>query len=284
MSTRLTTVPSTGRSVADPVPRSILAVDVEGSTQRTNPVKGELRRIMYALLYRALRATGVDHEHLEKPADRGDGVMLLFRPHDNVPKTLLLGQLIPKLAALLVEHNAAVSEPDLRLRLRAVFHAGEVHDDGWGFYGEDIDVACRLLDAPSVKKALKDATASPLVLVVSEEIHSAIVRHGYVDVGPQVRSVSVRVARRLRRGRVTSRCRPRPNVRSRSAGRGCRCARRRWPSLRLPRSPKRRRADFRSARKALRPSTPGKATNVTWKRCMVVQLGEWSRGEILLAT
>jgi hypothetical protein len=202
MSTRLVTVPPTGRSVVDPVPRSILTVDVEGSTLRTNPMKGELRRIMYALLYRALRAIGIDHEHLENPVDRGDGVMLLFRPDDDVPKTLLLGQLIPKLAALLVEHNATVGQPDLRLRLRVVFHAGEVHDDGWGFYGEDIDVACRLLDSPSVKQALKDAASSALVLVVSEEIRAAIVRHGYVDVGPQVRSVSVRVAERQRRGWV----------------------------------------------------------------------------------
>ena len=72
MSTRLKTVPSTGRSVTDPVPRAILAVDVEGSTQRTNPERGEFRRIMYALLYRALRATGIGREHLEDPADRGD--------------------------------------------------------------------------------------------------------------------------------------------------------------------------------------------------------------------
>jgi hypothetical protein len=202
MSTQLTTVPSTGRSVADPVPRSILTVDVEGSTQRTNPMRGELRRIMYALLYRALRAIGIDPEHLEAPVDRGDGVMLLFRPDDDVPKTLLLGQLIPKLAALLVEHNATVGQPDLRLRLRVVFHAGEVHDDGWGFYGEDIDLACRLLDSPSVKQALKDAATSALVLVISEEIRSAIVRHGYVDVGPRVRSVSVRIAEQRRRGWV----------------------------------------------------------------------------------
>jgi hypothetical protein len=202
MSTRLTTVPSTGRSVADPVPRSILAVDLEGSTQRTNPERGEFRRIMYALLARALRATGIGHEHLENPADRGDGVLLLFRPDDDVPKTLLLGQLIPTLAALLIEHNATAAQPALRLRLRAVFHAGEVHDDGWGFYGEDLDVAFRLLDSPSAKKALKDAATSPLVLVVSEEIYSGIIRHGYVDVGPQVASVSVRVARRRRRGWV----------------------------------------------------------------------------------
>src|ERR1700733_4334172 len=202
MSTRLMTVPPTGRSVVAPVPRSILTVDVEGSTQRTNPMKGELRRIVYALLYRALRAIGIDHEHLEHPVDRGDGVMLLFRPDDDVPKTLLLGQLVPMLAALLVEHNATVPQPDLRVRLRVVFHAGEVHDDGWGFYGEDIDFACRLLDSPSVKQALKDAVTSALVLVVSEEIRAAIIRHGYVDVGPQVRSVSVRIAQRQRRGWV----------------------------------------------------------------------------------
>jgi hypothetical protein len=202
MNTRLAPVPSTGRSVTDPVFRLILAVDVEGSTQRTNPMKGELRRIMYALLDRALRATGIDRKHLEHPIDRGDGVLFLFRPHDDVPKTRLLGRLIPTLAALLVEHNAAVTQPALRLRLRAVLHAGEVHDDGWGFYGEDLDVAFRLLDSPSVKRALRDAPASPLVLVVSEEIHSGIVRHGYVDVGPLVQSVNVCIARRRRRGRV----------------------------------------------------------------------------------
>jgi hypothetical protein len=38
--------------------------------------------------------------------------------------------------------------------------------------------------------------------VVSEEIHYGIVRHGYVDVGPYVRSVRVCVAKRYRRGWV----------------------------------------------------------------------------------
>src|ERR1700722_9153939 len=123
MNTRLAPVPSTGRSVTDPVPRLILAVDVEGSTQRTNLMKGELRRIMYALLDRALRATGIDRKHLEDPVDRGDGVLLLFRPHDDVPKTLLLHQLIPVLTALLAEHNATAAQPALRLRLRVVLHA-----------------------------------------------------------------------------------------------------------------------------------------------------------------
>ena len=44
--------------------------------------------------------------------------------------------------------------------------------------------------------------AFPLVLVVSDEIHSGIVRHGYVDVGPYAGSVRVSVAKRRRRGWV----------------------------------------------------------------------------------
>jgi hypothetical protein len=203
MSTRLAAVRTLdARPLDGPVHRSIVAVDLEGSTQRTNPVKGELRRVLYEVVDRALRAAGIAAKHLEQLTDRGDGVLILIRPHDDVPKTVLLGRLIPMLTALLVEHNAAVTEPALQLRLRAVVHAGEVHDDGKGFYGDDLDVAFRLLDSPTVKRALREAAASPLVLVVSEEIFTAIVRHGYVDGGPYEQRVHVRVGERRRRGRI----------------------------------------------------------------------------------
>ena len=59
-------------------------------------------------------------------------MLILIQPHDDVPKTLSFGRLIPILTALLAEHNAAVAEPELRMRLRAVVHAGEVHDDTGG--------------------------------------------------------------------------------------------------------------------------------------------------------
>lgn len=49
--------------------------------------------------------------------------------------------------------------------------------DSRGFYGEAIDVAISLLDSPPVEKELKQTT-SPLVLVVSEEIYSAITSTG----------------------------------------------------------------------------------------------------------
>jgi hypothetical protein len=190
------------RPAIGPVYRSIFAVDVEGSTKRTNLAKGELRRVLYQVLDRALAATEIAGRHLEQPADRGDGMLILIRPHDDVSKTVLLGRLIPILTALLAEHNATVPDPSLRMRLRAVIHAGEVHMDDWGFYGEELDVAFRLLDSPAVKRTLREVRMSPLVLVISEEIFRTIVRHGYLDEGKYEPLVRVRVADRQHRGWV----------------------------------------------------------------------------------
>ena len=187
------------QSPAGPIHRSIVAIDLEASTMRTNPVKGELRRTMYDLLGRSLEAAAITGNHLETWTDRGDGVLLLIRPHDDVPKTVLLDRLIPKLTTLLIEYNAGVTRPALQMRLRAVVHAGEIHGDDRGFYGEAIDLAIRLLDSARVKQALQQTT-SPLVLVVSEEIYSGIVSHGYLDGGTYRPVVRVRVANKLHRG------------------------------------------------------------------------------------
>ena len=181
MSTRLAAVASLDdQRPAGPVYRSIIALDLEESTMRTNPVKGELRRVMYDLLGRSLEAVAITGNRLEQLTDRGDGILLLVRPHDEVPKTVLLGRLIPLLATLLADYNAQAAQPALRMRLRVVMHAGEVHMDRRGCYGEAIDIAIRLLDSPRVKKALKQA-AAPLVLVISDEIYSGIVCQGYLD-------------------------------------------------------------------------------------------------------
>jgi len=192
---------SGGQPPVGPVHRSIIAVDLEGSTLRTNPVKGELRRVIYDLLGHSLEAAAITGNLLEPLADRGDGVLVLVRPHDDVPKTVLLDRLIPMLTTLLAEYNDQVARPALRVRLRAVVHAGEVHADARGFYGEAIDIAIRLLDSPPVKRTLKHAEA-PLVLVVSEEIYSGIVCHGYVDADTYFPLVQVRVANRRHRGWV----------------------------------------------------------------------------------
>lgn len=202
MSTRLAAVASPDdQRPAGPVYRSIIVLDLEDSTMRTNPVKGELRRVMYDLLGHSLEAVAITGNRLEPLTDRGDGILALIKPHDEVPKTVLLDRLIPLLAALLVEYNAQAVHPALRMRLRVVVHAGEVHLDRRGCYGEAIDIAIRLLDSPQVKKALKQA-ASPLVLVISNEIYSGIVCHGYTDANTYLPLVRVRVGNRRHRGWV----------------------------------------------------------------------------------
>jgi hypothetical protein len=202
MSARLAAVASLDdQRPAGPVYRLIIAVDIEGSTTRTDPVKGELRRVIYDLLERALEAVGISGNLLEPLADRGDGILALARSHDDVPKTALLDRLIPLLATLLAEYNAQAAHPALRMRLRVVVHAGDIYLDRRGCYGEAIDVAIRLLDAPPVKKALRQA-AAPLVLVVSDDMYFAVVRHGYVDPDTYRPLAHVRVAGRPHRGWV----------------------------------------------------------------------------------
>jgi hypothetical protein len=189
-----------------PLHRSILAVDMERSTSplRTNPIKGELRGHLYRMLEQAMAHAGIGTRQCDPFEDRGDGVLVLIHPNDDIPKTYLLSRLIPELSRLLVEYNLGLP-PDERprrgLRLRAVVHAGEIHRDRHGYFGEAIDVACRLLDARPVKKALESVTA-PLVLVVSKEMYETVVKHEYDGISKETYQPDVRlhVSGRRRQG------------------------------------------------------------------------------------
>lgn len=159
-----------------PLHRAIVVVDVEGSTKRLNPAKALLRRVMYELLENALESSGIGERHRDPLIDRGDGALVLIRPVDEVPKTLLLTTFVPALGQLLAGHDP--SRSDHRLRLRVAVHAGEIHYDERGPFGEAIDVTCRLLDAPELKIKLSNTPAA-LVLVVSDDIYRSLIRHRY---------------------------------------------------------------------------------------------------------
>jgi hypothetical protein len=131
---------------------------------------------MYELVEQSLRANGITDNYRDPFVDRGDGILTLVRPVDEVPKTLLLSKVVPTLSDLLADHD--LRYPGQRLRLRAVLHAGEVHQDIQGSFGEALDIAFRLLDAPEVKQTFRMSTA-PLLLVVSDLIYQSIVRQGY---------------------------------------------------------------------------------------------------------
>lgn len=160
--------------------RSIMALDIEQSTLRADPVKADLRDKLYELFEAALRSAGIYPRHHDRFVDRGDGVLALIHPVRQAPKTLLLNRVVPALGQLLADYNASLpraSRPQ-QLRIRVVIHAGEVRYDAHGCFGEALDITFRLLDDSRVKKALQ-GTADPMVLVVSGDIYRSVVRHSY---------------------------------------------------------------------------------------------------------
>ena len=178
-----------------PLYRAIVALDIERSTSRPNLIKGELRNKTYELFEAALRMSGIDSCHHDPFIDRGDGILALIHPVDEVPKALLLNRTVPLLSRLLTDYNASLphrSQQQLQLRVRLVMHAGEVHYDTNGCFGEALDVAFRLLDAARVKRALREM-ADPLILVVSGDIYSSIVRQGYGRIDHETFHQQVRV-------------------------------------------------------------------------------------------
>ncbi len=175
--------------------RAIVALDIEQSTRRPDPVKAEFRSTMYELFDAALRSAGIQRRHRDRFVDRGDGVLALIRPVRRAPKAILLNQAIPALSRLLADYNDALpcaSRDQRLLRVRAVVHAGEVSYDANGCFGEALDVAFRLLDAARVKRALR-AADDPLILVVSGDIYQSVVRHGYGGIDQDAFQPMVRV-------------------------------------------------------------------------------------------
>ena len=182
-------------AISAPHHRTIIALDIEMSTSRTDPVKAELRNKLYELFDAALYLAGIHRRHRDRFIDRGDGILALIHPVDKAPKTILLNRVIPALNHLLSEYNASLpraSRAQRLLRVRVVVHAGEVHYDANGCFGEALDVAFRLLDAAQVKRALQGA-AEPLILVVSGDIYRSVVRHGYDGIDQHTYHPLVRV-------------------------------------------------------------------------------------------
>jgi hypothetical protein len=177
-------------------------VDLEKSNERTDEQKARIRDAMYESIEKALAETGITAKHREHLIDGGDSVQVLIRPHDDVPKALLLSELIPVLVTRLIEYNASVTDPKLKIRMRAVIHSGELRMDSRGFFGDALNVAYRLLENAKLKKILSEETTLPLILVITGEIYYSIVRHNGVDHKAYERRIRVRVCGRYHYGWV----------------------------------------------------------------------------------
>jgi hypothetical protein len=162
----------------DPIQRSVVVLDVESSSERSNPEIGELRRAMYRVLEEAVQRAGLAGRdiHIE---DRGDGALVVV----DAGPLVLFEPFAEHLIAALREENAAV-ELLSWLRLRVALHSGLVHSDAHGWSGDTINATFAICDAPAVKATLRRADRAQLVLVVSNLLYNQVVRHRYGSINP----------------------------------------------------------------------------------------------------
>jgi hypothetical protein len=185
-----------------PYHRSIVALDIENSTGRTNMEKAHLRQVMYTLLEGALHSGGIAEDRRDPLVDRGDGVLALIPSEGRDANMVVLNPVIPTLNMMLIEHNN--ESPEHRLRLRVVLHAGLVHRDRQGWFGAALDIAFRLLDARRLKEILRKEIQAFMAFVVSDDIYRTIIEQDYpgIDKSAFADQVRVKVAKRTHVGRV----------------------------------------------------------------------------------
>jgi hypothetical protein len=160
-----------------PTHQSILIVDVEGSSGRTDPQKVALRGVLYRTLMAAFARSGLMWDSCRRE-DRGDGVYFLIPPV--VPKARLAGTLVRALDGVLGESGAADTP-----RLRVALHAGDVAVDQHGSSGTEVDLAFGLVDSDPVRRALRAAVHARLVLVLSDDFFRATVGQRFEGLDPE---------------------------------------------------------------------------------------------------
>ena len=163
---------------SDPIQRSVVVLDVESSSERSNPEIGELRSAMYRVLNEAVQRAGLAGPDIDIE-DRGDGALIVV----DAGPLVLFDPFAEHLIAVLQEENAAV-EAVSWLRLRVALHSGPVHRDARGWSGDTINETFAIGDAPTVKATLRRAARAQLVLAVSELLYKQVVRHRYGSINP----------------------------------------------------------------------------------------------------
>ncbi|HWO67935.1 MAG TPA: hypothetical protein VNO31_48655, partial [Umezawaea sp.] len=163
----------------EPISRAILVVDIEKSSDRDDPWKVVQRDVMYRVLLAALDVAGLTAEKL-RIEDRGDGALVVV-DSEVLP---LLHPVVDEVVERLRRYNASVG-PLEWMRLRLGIHFGLVARDAYGWVGEAVTTAFRIVNGAGVKAALLAAPRAQSIVAVSDAVHGSVVRHGFRDLRPE---------------------------------------------------------------------------------------------------
>jgi tetratricopeptide (TPR) repeat protein len=166
----------------EPVYRGLLGIDVEGFSRPewTDPIRARLRGRLYRLVDDGLAHAQIAPSMTERN-DTGDGLLLLVDAE--VSTARLLHPLVTAVASGLDRDNRQAPAAQ-RMRLRIVVHAGQVLHDTYGYTGDDLIHAFRLLNAEATRAVLAGSAAAAMVLVVSDVVYDGVVRHAYHGIDP----------------------------------------------------------------------------------------------------
>lgn len=159
----------------------MIIIDIEQFGRRKNPDQHWLRRQMYDVLESAAERAGIPWSQCHL-ADRGDGVIILIPAAAAVSKEEVTEGFIRELTTELATY-AGRSRETVAMRMRVALHAGDVVRDEHGWVGAELNTACRLVDLPALRDALRQAPHARLALIVSDMWFKTVVSHdpGAVD-------------------------------------------------------------------------------------------------------
>jgi class 3 adenylate cyclase len=153
----------------------IFLVDIENFSRRPHPVQESLRDAMYEVVEGSIADADLRLADFNRE-DRGDGILMLVSP--TVPPAALAGEMITALDARLAERAKVFNEVHA-LRLRVALHLGLANRDAWGWVGDAVNTACRLVDAQPLRDVLACATDARMALIVSDDMYRAVIQQGF---------------------------------------------------------------------------------------------------------
>jgi hypothetical protein len=153
---------------------TILVTDLEAFGRLRNPQQVAVRRSMYENLEEAFCISGIPWQSCER-GDRGDGVLMLIP--GTVSRALVLARVLPAI----VDRTTAGDWQLPPTKMRMALHSGDVHRDGHGFAGADLNRAFRLVDSEELRHALR-STAKKCAIMVSDPLYQATILQGYAGI------------------------------------------------------------------------------------------------------
>ena len=165
----------------DPDRRVLVAVDMESYSGRDNVLQYRAQLAFQKIMKEACEELGFDRVNW-LIQQGGDGELAILPA--GTSERAVVTRLTPTVDRLLREHNRGLA-PEARIRLRIGVHEGLVHFDGAnGYPGDAVVTACRLVDSPQLKAALRQFPGAAVALIVSDRIDQDVVRH-YHDLRPE---------------------------------------------------------------------------------------------------